>query len=614
LGERAWVDNSLCEEFIDGIKTAFSTKPIPFSVDNATNSPIITTNSNNGLLNENGKKTPTQSAHQSDRYATSRSEIEAFVIDVVKSQMANANSKSSMIQQRLLGQNIAHMGSQNLSSPMDNRGFLKLLQNTCGIAEIRAIALNKIEFWLANPKIISLAQDLLLAICINCVSGVNDRELITQILKLKPKIKQQQHYYDCIRELIKTNPLIFEFLIQLATVNELMLQQQQQQSQQQAQQQIARNQHNLYLLQTALSTDPSHSSKIFAQTMQRILLQKNGDDYLRLLRILLRDVIKNSRNDFDLIKFTSELVSDVSSLTTAQSQEAPSFLNNFAGGLVSFSSIQMKERYANGVCDLITVCILVAITPQIKEAYLRRHVDTREFLIKYYMLMAQIQCDTVSWLQEIIKNFQINSTELIRCMFKILFMIDKPEQCYTIDNWPSEQERSTMFRVVSEIPVLSETLHQVLMITKSLPEDMYLHMLRVEENLLKVAALVHIKEVYSLKLNKIDQFVQSLFSICLYRYQPSLIVTVLYWRAWQILLIVSALDPKGFGLTAWEKYPTLRLLMEMIMCDDYNFPPQSSLTEEITVDKYRYDENQVCLIEKQEILDFENKFEMKQGI
>jgi integrator complex subunit 1 len=230
------------------------------------------------------------------------------------------------------------------------------------------------------------------------------------------------------------------------------------------------------------------------------------------------------------------------------------------------------------------------------------------------MLMAQIQCDTVSWLQEIIKNFQINSTELIRCMFKILFMIDKPEQCYTIDNWPSEQERSTMFRVVSEIPVLSETLHQVLMITKSLPEDMYLHMLRVEENLLKVAALVHIKEVYSLKLNKIDQFVQSLFSICLYRYQPSLIVTVLYWRAWQILLIVSALDPKGFGLTAWEKYPTLRLLMEMIMCDDYNFPPQSSLTEEITVDKYRYDENQVCLIEKQEILDFENKFEMKQGI
>ena len=155
----------------------------------------------------------------------------------------------------------------------------------------------------------------------------------------------------------------------------------------------------------------------------------------------------------------------------------------------------------------------------------------------------------------------------------------------------------------------------MLLITKSLPDDMYLHMLRVEENLLKVAALVHIKDVYSLKLSKIDQFVKALFNICVYKYQPAqtLVVTVLYWRAWQILLIVSALDPKGFGYTAWQQYPTLRLLMEMIMSDDYNFPPQSSLTEEISVDTYRLMENQASLNEKQEILEFENKFEMKQG-
>jgi integrator complex subunit 1 len=142
-----------------------------------------------------------------------------------------------------------------------------------------------------------------------------------------------------------------------------------------------------------------------------------------------------------------------------------------------------------------------------------------------------------------------------------------------------------------------------------------MHMLRVEENLLKLATLVHNKDIYSLKLNKIDQFVQSLFNICLYKYQgPStLVVTVLYWRAWQILLIVSALDPKGFGLTAWEQYPTLRVMMEMIMIDDYNFPPQSSITEEMTIEKFRFIDNQVGQIEKQEILEFENMFEMKQG-
>ena len=44
---------------------------------------------------------------------------------------------------------------------------------------------------------------------------------------------------------------------------------------------------------------------------------------------------------------------------------------------------------------------------------------------------------------------------------------------------------------------------------------------------------------------------------------------------------------KGFGLLAWEKYPTLRLLMEMTMTDDYNFPPQSSICDEFTSEKYR---------------------------
>lgn len=108
--------------------------------------------------------------------------------------------------------------------------------------------------------------------------------------------------------------------------------------------------------------------------------------------------------------------------------------------------------------------------------------------------MAQIQSDTVTWLQAtVISTYKINSTELIRCIFKVLFMVDKPEQTYTIDNWPSEQERGTIFRVVSEIPVFSETLHQVLIITKSLPDHMFMFMLRVEESLLKIAALVHNK-------------------------------------------------------------------------------------------------------------------------
>ncbi len=338
--------------------------------------------------------------------------------------------------------------------------------------------------------------------------------------------------------------------------------------------------------------------------MLKILLQRNSDDYLRLLRSLLRDTIRNSRHDFDLLKFTNELLNDhlikQSYAPTDQHQHhhAPNFLVNLAGGLADFNQVQIRERYANAICDLITVCILVAITPPIKEAYLRRAHDTKDILIKYYLCMAQIQADTTTWLQTtVVAIYKISPTELIRCMFKVLFMVDKPEQCYTIDNWPSEQERGTMFRVVSEIPVLSETLHQVLLITKSIPDHMFMLMLCVEENLLKISALVHNRDIYSLKLSQMDVFMQTLFGICQYTYQTPpcvpLAITALYWRAWQILLILTALDPKGFGLVAWEKYPTLRLLMEMVMTEDYNYPPLSSVTDEMNVEQFRTFESQV---------------------
>lgn len=197
-------------------------------------------------------------------------------------------------------------------------------------------------------------------------------------------------------------------------------------------------------------------------------------------------------------------------------------------------------------------------------------------------------------------------------------MVDKPEQHYTIDNWPSEQERATLFRVVSDIPVLSETLHQVLLLTKFVPESLYMYMLCVEMNLLKTAVQVHNKDIYSLKLNKTDTFVHNLFSICMYKIQsaaptPTLVVSVLYWRAWEILLLLAALDPKTFGRTAWCTYPTLKLLMEMVMLDDYNYPPQSSVLDDSSTERWRALEAQACGNERAEILEFENWYEKSQA-
>lgn len=458
-----------------------------------------------------------------------------------------------------------------------------------------------------------------MSICVNCTEGDHiDKDIISSLIKIKPKPKYQQHFIECIRELLKLNPKNFESFIQLVIRNELMSQNQ---NCQQGLNQTNKLSHNYFLLQIAFSSDQNIGSRIFAQTFLKIILQKNCDQFLRSIKIILRDTVRNCRQEFDLNIFVNEIESEnlikeylIDSNECLKSNSINSFFS-FAGGLSDFSHPQTKERYLNSISDLIAVVILAAITPQIKEAYLRRSIEAKEILSKYYMTMSQIQCDTVTWLQNIFKILDISPNELIRCLFKILFMVDKPEQCYTIDNWPSESEKSTFFRVVSEIPVLSETLHQVLMITQNLPEHLYMLMLCAEENLLKTAALVQ-KDIYSIKLINMDNFINALFQICMYKYQdpPNLVVTVLYWKAWQILLLISALDPIDFGIKAWEKYPTLRLLMEMVMTDDYNFPPQCSINDNMTVEKYNSIESAAINLEKTEILEFENKFDVKQGI
>lgn len=69
-----------------------------------------------------------------------------------------------------------------------------------------------------------------------------------------------------LRELIKLNTANFETVLQLTVRNELIFQTQQYNLQQQAQQQqqtnASKNAHNMSLLQLAIQTDSSFSSKV----------------------------------------------------------------------------------------------------------------------------------------------------------------------------------------------------------------------------------------------------------------------------------------------------------------------------------------------------------------
>lgn len=311
---------------------------------------------------------------------------------------------------------------------------------------------------------------------------------------------------------------------------------------------------------------------------------------------MLRDTIRLIKLDFDSSIFASELLEDIRN-------KYPEFGTE--------TEQVVREKYVSYICDLLTVCMFATITPAVKEAFHKRGSDNREFLHKYYHTFSQIQCETVIWLQACVKDYKINPKERITCLLKILFLNDKPEIYYLIDEWPPEKDRQLLLKIVSEIPVMSETLYQVLLIADSMPKGLPVFMLEVEERLLKAAANVQLKEAglfHSFDAKLIENYHKALFKISFYRppeeydallpksYKPpELAVNSFYWKAWLILLLLSVLDPKGFGWFAWQNYPTLKVLMEMIMTEDYNFPPQSSVTLEMSVEKYRAIELQVFL-------------------
>ena len=62
---------------------------------------------------------------------------------------------------------------------------------------------------------------------------------------------------------------------------------------------------------------------------------------------------------------------------------------------------------------------------------------------------------------------------------------------------------------------------------------------------------------------------------------PSMAITASYWKAWQMLLIMTAYNPEEFGTAGWKSYPTLRALMEMCITNQVIMArgPQNSSIE-----------------------------------
>ncbi|XP_012584528.1 PREDICTED: integrator complex subunit 1 isoform X1 [Condylura cristata] len=578
LGERIWVDSPHCKTFVDNIQTAFNTKMPPKSMLlqgevgrsggelSAGNSPHPSLteeeDSQTELLIAEEKLSPEQEGQlmPRPRYDELTESVEEYVLDMLRDQL-------------------------NRRQPIDNvsRNLLRLLTSTCGYKEVRLMTVQKLEMWLQNPKLTRPAQDLLMSVCMNCnTHGSEDMDVISHLIKirLKPKVLLN-HYMLCVRELLNAHKDNLGTTIKFVIFNELS---------------NARNPNNMQILYTVLQHSSELAPKFLAMVFQDLLTNK--DDYLRASRALLREIIKQTKHEINFQAFCLGLM---------QERKEPQYLD-----------MEFKERFVVHITDVLAVSMMLGITAQVKEAGIawdKGEKKNLEVLRSFQNQIAAIQRDAVWWLHTVVPSIsKLAPKDYVHCLHKVLFT-EQPETYYKWDNWPPESDRNFFLRLCSEVPILEDTLMRILVIGLSRelplgPADA----MELADHLVKRAAAVQADDVEVLKVERI-QLIDAVLNLCTYHhpeniqlppgYQPpNLAISTLYWKAWPLLLVVAAFNPENIGLAAWEEYPTLKMLMEMVMTNNYSYPP-CTLTDEETRTEMINRELQISQREKQEILAFE---------
>uniref|UniRef100_UPI00358F4073 integrator complex subunit 1 n=1 Tax=Myxine glutinosa TaxID=7769 RepID=UPI00358F4073 len=580
LGERMWVDSPYCKLFVDNIQTAFGTKTpcgLMLHLDqgrptggeaSAGASPRLsgadddkTLEPSELLIVEDKVSSDDDSTPVMLRYDEVAGGVQEYVGDVLREQLARRQ-------------------------PMDSvpRHLLRLLAATVGYVDIRLLAVQKLELWLQNPKLMRPAQDLLMAVCSNCTSHTaEDVEVISHITKIRLKPKPLlNHYMLCIRELLNSHKDNLGTLIKGLLFNELS---------------NTRNPNNMQILYTVLQHVPNTAPRYLALVFQELLVNK--EDFLRASRLLLREIAKQCKHEMDFQAFCQGLMEE---------RNEPPFLE-----------MECKERFVIQITDLLTLSMMLSITAQVKEAGIacdKGEKKNLEPLRTFQRQIAAIQCDTVCWLHTIVPtSFKLPPKDYVHCLYKVLFT-EQMETYYKWDNWPPESDRNFFLRLCSEVPLLEDTLTRVLLI--ALSRDLPLgpaDAMELADHLVKRAASVQADDLEVLRVEKL-QLMEAVLKLATYHYPenihlppgydpPTLAISNLYWKAWLFLLVLAAFNPRNIGWAAWKDYPTLKMLMEMVMTNNYSFPLCTAGGEELRAECLAK-EVHLTQLEKQEILQFES--------
>ncbi|KAF6032449.1 INTS1 [Bugula neritina] len=585
LGERTWVDRADCKPLVNNIVTAFGTNLTP-------KNPSLVESSGYGLPSTSGagaSSSPSSSPfhHSSSPVDTGDDSNTGFSLGLSNAVVKHRYRFQMDSIEQLVMDTVTEQMTKRQHLEVTSKQLLRLLTSVSGYCAARLMVVNKLDSWLQNPKLMKAAQDLLLAVCLNCSGqNPNDKDVIVGLLKIRAKTKPVlSHYINCIRELLEADDENLRIVLTHTVYNELS---------------TSRHPNNMQMLATMFQQNSELSPKLLADIFIDLLMTK--EDYLRSLRALLREIVRAMRTDFTFHAFCVGLMANRSTHPVYLSLEQSA-----------------KERVMYGIADLVAVTELLTISPAVKEAlggsvsFTDKRKDA-SVIQTFWSQIANIQKTSVSWMYETFTSM-LHVTDgqgFIQCLYKLLMMAHG-EHYSKVDNWPTEADRKIMLRLASETPVLEDTLLRLLMMGMDGEYPLKASdALDVMELMVNRAAALKVTNYPALEIKNLD-IVKLLLNVSTYHHPdniklpkgyrpPHLAIASMFWKSWLLILVLVAYNPTTFGKYVWKEYPTLEMLMEMVMTNRYLFPPVSSGTD---MEQLVAQERQICELEKQEILEFE---------
>ena len=393
-------------------------------------------------------------------------------------------------------------------------------------------------------------------------------------LKTKPLISI---YMNCLKDLINQQPNILHLMLKSVVQQELLILYN------------ARNPNNMGILATIFQAKPEAAATNLAEIYQEFLLLR--DDCLKTLRVFLRELVKMLRYDINLVVFCKALMSD-----------RPEFIQQVEAS-------EFRERCCYAIADLVCLCRFLSVSPQIRDAHnavnKSSHDQKSSLVYNFYNTMSQIQYESLTWMfQEVPRVYKLGASEYTALMNKIL-ILDTPENYAKGDQWPPEPERMLLLNLISEVPLLQDSIWRIILIGVSKDISFSIHdTVDIIDQVVRRACLLKYSDYPPLEVTKLE-IIDFLFSMAEYHHPeniqlpsgyepPKLAISLIYWKVWIILLILSAHNTATIGDFCWSKFPMLKMLMEMC------------ITNQFTMIKPPEDELQLAVIEKNQIIQFES--------